>query len=326
MIIITGAAGFIGSCLVHHLNSLGIRNLLLVDSFEKDSKKWKNLLGAKFEDLYSIEDFFSLVVQESYDDFFKNCTHLIHLGAISSTTETDGNKILKYNFSYSKELFKFAIRCNLPFIYASSAATYGALEENLSDSHGQIPLCRPLNLYGFSKQLFDEWVLNQTIHPPLWFGLKFFNVFGFREFHKGEMRSMALKAFEQFRNTGTVKLFKSYKEGILDGHQARDFIYVKDICKAIEALMRCKHSEKQGIYNLGSGRSETFLSLIEFVAKSLKISSKVEFIPMPEEIKHQYQYRTCAEMSKWKKNFPQVSFTPLEAAVEEYVQELLCAW
>lgn len=314
MIVITGAAGFIGSYLISHFNANGIDNILAVDKLGK-KEKWKNLLNKKFVDFVDREAF--LFNLENYD----NIEAIIHLGACSDTAEFDLDYLMEINFEYSKFMFNYAVTREIPFIYASSAATYGAGEHGYTDDESKIYDLSPLNPYGFSKQLFDQWVLNQTEKPPFWTGLKFFNVYGPNEYHKGRMASVVYHSFNQLKETGKIKLFKSHKEGYADGEQLRDFVYVKDVAKVISFLLDKK--TKSGIYNLGAGKARPFKALAQAVIDTYKPGIKIEYFDMPEDIRDRYQYFTEADMNKLKAIGYSDSFYSLEDGVEEYVREFL---
>jgi ADP-L-glycero-D-manno-heptose 6-epimerase len=231
--------------------------------------------------------------------------------------------LMKNNVVYTQALFRFATSKNIPFIYASSAATYGAGELGYDDDAELLPKLMPLNPYGYSKQLVDEWILNEENKPDHWFGLKFFNVFGPNEYHKGDMRSLVHKAFGQIQDAGIVKLFKSHRSDFLDGEQLRDFIYVKDVVRAMLELSNPEKVSHSGIYNLGTGTARTFLDLVFATFKALNRESQVEFIDMPVPLQSQYQYFTEANMNKFFSIMPEFEFTTLEDGVEEYVRNYL---
>lgn len=315
MILITGGAGFIGSVLVKALNERGHHDIVIVDRL-KETSKWKNLRNLKFDRYIHVDDFFT----PENEDLFQQFEIVFHMGACSSTTQMDMDFLNIYNVEYSKNLFGLCSALNIPFIYASSAATYGAGEHGYSDEHAGIEKLRPLNPYGYSKQLFDEWALRQEATPPLWFGLKFFNVFGPNEYHKEEMRSLVHKAYQQINETGKVKLFKSHKEGFEDGKQLRDFIYVKDVVRAMLEL--AQKTEGSGVYNLGTGEARSFYDLVVATFNSMERKVDIEYIDMPESIRGQYQYFTQADMSKFKKLCPEFNFSKLENAVKDYVEHL----
>jgi ADP-L-glycero-D-manno-heptose 6-epimerase len=245
------------------------------------------------------------------------------MGACSSTTEKNMDFLMKNNVSYTQALFRFAATKNIPFIYASSAATYGDGELGYSDDHAMISKLMPLNPYGYSKQLVDEWVLREENKPDHWFGLKFFNVFGPNEYHKEDMRSLVHKSFEQIKSVGQVKLFKSHKPEYKDGEQLRDFIYVKDVVRAMIELADPDKAEYSGIYNLGAGTARSFLDLTKATFNAMGITPKIEFIDMPESIRNQYQYYTKADTTKLMKALPGFEFTSLEEGVRDYVQNYL---
>lgn len=318
MILITGGAGFIGSVLAKQLNALGHTDLVIVDKLE-DSIKWKNLRGIKYLDYIHADELFN----GDYDDLIAQTDLIFHMGACSSTTEKNMDFLMKNNVAYSQALFRFAATKNIPFIYASSAATYGAGEFGYNDNHDGISQLMPLNPYGYSKQLVDEWILKEEAKPDHWFGLKFFNVFGPNEYHKEEMRSLVHKSFEQIKSSGKVKLFKSHRPEFKDGEQLRDFIYVKDVVGAMIELADPEKAEHSGIYNLGTGVARSFLDLTKATFKSMGIAPNIEFIDMPEELRGQYQYYTQAEVAKLMSVLPGFEFTSLEAGISDYVQNYL---
>lgn len=318
MILVTGGAGFIGSVLAKTLNLLGHTDLVIVDKLE-DSTKWKNLRGVKYVDYIHADELFS----GEYDDLIAETDLIFHMGACSSTTEKNMDFLMKNNVAYSQALFRFAATKNIPFIYASSAATYGDGEQGYSDDHVGLFELMPMNPYGYSKQLFDEWVLKEDKKPDHWFGFKFFNVFGPNEYHKDDMRSLVHKAFEQISSGSPVKLFKSHRPDFKDGQQLRDFVYVKDVVRVMIELADPDKSEFSGIYNLGTGKARSFLDLINATYKAMDKSPKVEFIDMPEAIRGQYQYYTQAEMGKLLTAIPGFEFCSLEAGVLDYVQNHL---
>jgi ADP-L-glycero-D-manno-heptose 6-epimerase len=318
MILITGGAGFIGSVLAKQLNDLGHTDLVIVDKLE-DSTKWKNLRGIKYADYIHADELFN----GDYDDLIAETDLIFHMGACSSTTEKNMDFLMKNNVAYTQALFRFAATKNIPFIYASSAATYGDGEFGYSDNHELIPDLMPLNPYGYSKQLVDEWVLREDSKPDHWFGLKFFNVFGPNEYHKEDMRSLVHKSFEQIKNVGSVKLFKSHKAEYKDGEQLRDFIYVKDVVRAMIELADPEKVLFSGIYNMGTGKARSFLDLTKATYKAMGIEPKIEFIDMPESLRSQYQYFTQADTTKILNALPDFKFTSLEEGVRDYVQNYL---
>ena len=319
MILVTGGAGFIGSVLVAELNRLGETDIVIVDRLEK-SVKWKNLRDLKYREYIHADELFS----GDYDDLISETDIIYHMGACSSTTELDMDFLMKNNVQYSKALFQFAATKNVPMIYASSAATYGAGEFGYDDNEEELHKLRPLNPYGYSKQLFDEWVLRETTaKPDHWFGLKFFNVFGPNEYHKEDMRSLVHKAYGQIHETGKVKLFKSHKEGFKDGEQLRDFIYVIDVVRVMIELSYTDKAQFSGIYNLGTGKARSFKDLVLATFKAMGKNPDIEYIDMPMSIRNQYQYFTEANTDKLLSALPGFKFTDLEAAVYDYVTNYL---
>lgn len=318
MILVTGGAGFIGSVLVKELNLLGREDIIIVDRLG-DSTKWKNLLGLKYADYIHCDELLGGLIDELID----SVSFIFHMGACSATTEMDMDYLMKNNVEYSKALFELATQRNIPIVYASSAATYGDGELGYSDEHKNISSLRALNPYGYSKQLFDEWVLKQSETPTQWFGLKFFNVYGANEYHKEEMRSLVHKAHGQINDTGSVKLFKSHRDDFEDGKQLRDFIYVKDIARAMIEMMNPSGANFSGIYNLGTGNARSFLDLVKSTFKAMGKEENIEFIDMPLSIRNQYQYYTQAEMNKFKEFLPNFKFTSLEDGIEDYVKNYL---
>lgn len=310
MIILTGGAGFIGSNFLRLLNAKGIEDILIVDNLGK-SNKWKNLVGTKFIDIIHKSDFLNL------KNIFKNTDAIFHFGACSRTTEIDLNYLIENNLHYSIELAKFALENNARFIYASSASTYGDGSKGYSDKVYEELV--PLNGYGFSKHLFDLWVVRQKL-DKVFLGLKFFNVFGPNEFHKDDMASMVTKAYFQIKNTGKIKLFKSYNQNYADGEQVRDFIYVKD---AIDVVWQLYENKISGIYNIGTGTSRSWNDLAKAVFKSMRIEPNIEYIDMPENIKEQYQYSTKSNISKLSSTGITLHFHTLEESVEDYINNYL---
>lgn len=318
MILVTGAAGFIGSVLATELNRAGFENLVLVDRL-RDGDKWRNLRGVQFSEYIHADDLFEAGVIEELGEV----QAIFHMGACSSTTERNVDYLMSNNVEFSKALFQWATQAQIPFIYASSAATYGDGEQGYDDSHDQVDSLRPLNAYGWSKQVFDQWVLRQTQTPPAWYGLKFFNVFGPNESHKGDMRSLVHKAFGQISEHGKVKLFKSHREGFKDGEQLRDFVYVVDVVKAMLELWKLGEKGTNGLYNMGTGQERSFKDLVVATFSAMGVKNNIEFIDMPESIRDQYQYFTKANMSKFSQILPSFRFHTLEEAVEDYVSKYL---
>lgn len=318
MIVVTGGAGFIGQDIIRELNERGIDHILVVDRLE-DSTKWKNLRIRKYYDYIQADAFISNLdlISEDYD-----IKAIYHMGACSSTTEMDMDYLYENNVKYSQVLWDFCRELNIPFLYASSAATYG--DGQLGYSDDSIEGLMPLNPYGFSKHLFDQWVLKQERSPLFWFGLKFFNVYGYGEFHKESMRSVALQAFEQITQKGYVKLFKSHREGYADGEQMRDFVYVKDLSRAMVKmhLDRDDYPLLSGIYNMGTGEARSFKALVEGCFKAMKKEVNIQYIDMPEHLRGQYQYYTKAQMSRFQKAFGEQFFTNFDESLEEYFEEV----
>jgi ADP-L-glycero-D-manno-heptose 6-epimerase len=318
MIIVTGAAGFIGSCLVAHLNAKGIRNIGLVDDFNSEAKQ-KNIADKSFLNVIDRNEFL-----QWFDIQNDSIELVIHLGARTDTTEFNYDVLHKLNVEYTQEIWKRCARYNVPLIYASSAATYGDGTLGYSDAHEMIPNYKPLNPYGRSKQEVDEWILLQTETPPRWYGLKFFNVYGPNEYHKRRMASVVFHAFNQIQETGKAKLFRSHRDDFEDGKQLRDFIYVKDVCNVIEWLMENENAPS-GIYNLGSGEARTFVDLISAVFHTLNKAPNIEWIDIPLDIRDKYQYYTEADMSKLKSIGFTNAFYSLEEGVKDYVANYLVA-
>ncbi len=318
IIIITGAAGFIGSALAWRLNQRGRNNLLLVDELDRSSK-WKNLVPLAYHDYLDKTDFLKRIVEGSLDG--ASVEAVLHMGACSATTETDAGYLGRNNFEYSKTLAEWCLRQNPPvrFVYASSAATYGDGKQGYRDDHMLLPALRPLNPYGYSKHMFDLWNLRQG-HLDKVVGLKFFNVFGPNEYHKDDMRSMAVKAFEQIRETGRVRLFKSHRPDYRDGQQLRDFLYIKDAVDM--ALFFLEPDRPGGIYNVGTGQTRSWLELVSALFQVLGLPSKVDFIPMPESIRDKYQYHTKAELAKIRSVGYTAPVLSLEEALADYAPYL----
>jgi ADP-L-glycero-D-manno-heptose-6-epimerase len=312
-IIVTGGAGFIGSCIVRTLNDMGIADIIIVDNINT-TEKWLNIRNKTFSDYIHKGELTQKL------DSFEGITHVIHMGACSSTVERDFDYLYKNNYEYSKTLWKYCADKKISFIYASSAATYGDGEEGFDDKT-DIRRLNPLNRYGYSKQLFDLWVEMQYTFPAQYAGLKFFNVYGPNEYAKGSMASMVFHGFNQIRETGKIKLYKSYLDSYADGDQCRDFIYVKDLCKVVKFLIENPHIN--GLYNLGTGRAESFNTLAIDIFYSLDLSPKIEYIDMPDILKSKYQYYTKAEVSKLKKAGYEKEFYSLNAGIRDYVQNYL---
>jgi len=315
MIVVTGAAGFIGSCLVNKLNNQGIKDIIVVDDFS-DPLKNANLKSKIFKQQVHRDDFFRWL-----DENHIRVEFILHIGARTDTTEFDKKIFDRLNVNFTKNIWKKCVQHNIPLIYASSAATYGMGELGYKDDHNIIPSLKPLNPYGESKNEFDKWALKQKEKPVFWAGLKFFNVYGPNEYHKGRMASVILHAYEQIKNTGKVKLFRSHHPDFEDGKQLRDFIYVKDVTDVIWFLMKTK--PMSGIYNLGTGKARTFLDLAKATFRSLYLKPNIEFIDTPADIRDKYQYFTEANMRKLRDAEFNEQFYSLEDGIEEYVQEYL---
>ena len=314
-IIVTGAAGFIGSCMVQYLNELGYTNLILVDEFSRVDKK-PNLEGKKFQSTIEREELFTwLYSKKPAIDF------VIHLGARTDTTEFNYSIHQHLNVEYSQYIWNYCTVHNVPLIYASSAATYGDGVMGYKDEHTLCYDLKPLNPYGVSKNEFDKWVLHQEDHPPFWAGLKFFNVYGPNEYHKSRMASVIFHSFNQIQQSGVVKLFRSHKDGFKDGEQLRDFVYVKDVVKVIGWLMQ--NQPASAIYNLGTGKARTFYDLVKATFTALGLETKIEFIDMPEDIRDKYQYFTEADMAKLRNAGYKDPFYSLEDGVTDYVANYL---
>lgn len=313
--IVTGGAGFIGRNLVAALNARGYEDILIVDRLGSD-QKWKNLLGLSFVDLVDLGEFRDFIADSTIDEL----ETVFHLGACSSTTERDADYLLDNNYRYSQEVCQWCLSSDVRFVYASSAATYGDGSLGYSDDEARIPLCRPLNMYGYSKQLFDHWAAREGLFDRI-VGLKYFNVFGPYEDHKGEMRSMVHKAYGQIASTGRVRLFKSHRPGYGDGEQLRDFVYVKDAVDA--TLFFDDHSQVSGLFNCGTGRARSWNDLMNALFAAMGRSPEIEYIDMPESLRNQYQYFTQADGAKLRSAGYDRPFTPLEEAVRDYVTTYL---
>lgn len=317
LIILTGGAGFIGSCVLRTLNDKGISNIIVVDDLGR-SEKWKNLVGKQYVDLIHKHRLFDFLEGRE-----KEIEAFIHLGACSSTVESDCNYLLENNYRYTQRLAEYALKNDQRFIYASSAATYGDGRQGFSDDHNLLESLRPLNMYGYSKHLFDLWAKRQGVLDKV-VGLKYFNVFGPNEYHKGRMSSAIVRMVPQVLEEGAIRLFKFFDshepDHYADGDQCRDFLYVKDA-----ARMTCNFLEKDfgGIFNIGQGVPSTWNSLARAVFHALGVSEHIEYIDMPEDLKGKYQNYTCADMEKYEKHFPHHFVMPLESAVHEYVRHYL---
>lgn len=315
MIVITGSAGFIGSCLVSKFNSEGITDLILVDDFSKIEKD-KNSQDKKYSQKIERSVFIEWLKKN-----YVEVSAVIHIGARTDTTEFNVELFNELNLNYTKALWNICSSENIQFIYASSAATYGLGEHGYSDDENKIPMLKPLNPYGDSKNDFDKWALKQTQCPPNWQGLKFFNVYGPNEYHKARMASVIFHSFNQIKNAGKVKLFRSHNPKYTDGGQLRDFVYVKDVVNVIWFLYTQKPNN--GIYNLGSGKARTFLDLAKATFKAMGVEPNIEFIDTPIDIRDKYQYFTEADMRKLISVGYTQPFTSLEEGVSDYVKNYL---
>lgn len=315
MIIVTGAVGFIGSCLIKKLNSENFNAIVAVDNFDDDTKN-KNLVGTLLKEKVDRDEFMDWLDQHN-----ENVEFIFHIGARTDTAEFDMDLLHRLNTEYTKEIWERCVSYQIPLVYASSAATYGLGEEGYDDNESTIQKLKPLNPYGVSKQEFDTWALSQKNKPFYWAGLKFFNVYGPNEYHKGRMASVIFHAFKQISATDKMKLFKSHNPKFKDGEQMRDFIYVKDVVEVCYFLMN--HRKNSGIYNLGSGKARTFLDLTRNVFKAMNRKEQIEFIDTPEDIRDKYQYFTEANMKKLKSIGYNKPFFTLEEGVEDYVKNYL---
>ena len=316
MYIVTGGAGFIGSVLARKLNSEGIDDIIIVDELSS-SDRWKNLRKIKYIDYLHKDKFLKLIEDDKLTEVPQA---ILHMGACSSTTERDADYMLRNNYQYTKSLAEYALKNNVRFIYASSAATYGAGENGYSDEEDKLDSLSPLNVYGYSKHLFDCYALRTGAINQI-AGLKFFNVFGPNEYHKDDMRSVALKSYLQIKEQGNVKLFRSYKPEFKDGEQKRDFVYVKDCVDTMWWLLN--KPDINGIFNLGSGKARSWNDLVKAVYAALGKDPNIEYIEMPVSLRNQYQYYTEADMQKLNSLNCPVKFHSLEDAVKDYVQNYL---
>ncbi len=319
VILLTGAAGFIGSYLLGYLNQLGYEQVIISDEFSR-ADKLPN---------YSHKKFLTQVERDELVEWLKNekvkIDFVFHLGARTDTTEFDYRVHEKLNLEYSKSIWRYCVEMNIPLVYASSAATYGAGELGYKDDHDIVSQLKPLNPYGVSKNEFDKWLLEQSVDCSLpaagWQGLKFFNVYGPNEYHKGRMASVIFHSFNQIRDTGMVKLFRSHRPDFKDGQQLRDFVYVKDVASVCVWLM--ENRVASGLYNLGTGKARSFEDLVKATFAGLELSPRIEYIDMPEDIRDKYQYFTEASMGKLISAGYSRPFTSLEAGVGDYVKNYL---
>jgi ADP-L-glycero-D-manno-heptose 6-epimerase len=316
MIVVTGGAGFIGSALIAALNGRGISDILVVDRLGADGR-WKNLRNLSFADYVEKDDFLEMVFADKAPSGIEA---VLHMGACTDTTETDASYLIKNNYEYTKLLAQWATDADVRFIYASSAATYGDGSAGFSDDEEKIENLRPLNMYGYSKQLFDLWARRTGLLKKI-VGLKYFNVFGPNEYHKSDMRSFVLKAFEQINATGKVRLFKSYKPEYKDGEQRRDFLYVKDAVDM--TLFFLDNPKLSGLFNIGAGKARTWNDLVKAVFAAMDKKPNLGYIEMPDSIRNQYQYFTRADITKLKQAGYKKEITSLEDAIRDYVQNYL---
>jgi ADP-L-glycero-D-manno-heptose 6-epimerase len=329
-IIVTGAAGFIGRNTVAELNARGEDEIILVDELgvnkPGEAEKWKDLVGLRYEDIVTPEEFLGLIEDGAY----ANARSVIHLGACSATTEKDAGFLLRNNYQYTRVLCNWALSHEIRFVYASSAATYGDGAEGYDDADAVTPTLKPLNMYGYSKHMFDLWALKHRLFNPASdrshdtegsniVGLKYFNVYGPYEDHKGDMRSVVSKSYEQIRQTGEVKLFKSYRPEYKDGEQMRDFIYVKDAVDVTLHFALQAADAPGGLFNCGTGKSRTWVDLATAVFNAMELPPKIEFIEMPEQLQGKYQYFTQANEAKLRAAGYAKPFTSLEDGVREYI-------
>jgi ADP-L-glycero-D-manno-heptose 6-epimerase len=315
MIVVTGAAGFIGSCLVSRLNEAGYKDIVVVDDFSKKEKS-RNLEGKIILAKVGRKDFIKWL-----SDFGKEVDFIYHIGARTDTTEFDKAIFDELNVNFSIDVWNACVKFNIPLVYASSAATYGLGEFGYKDDHDTISRLKPLNPYGDSKNDFDKWVLKQNAFPPFWAGLKFFNVYGPNEYHKGRMASVIMHAFNQIKETGGMKLFRSHNPNYTDGGQLRDFVYVKDVVEVCLFLM--EKAPSSGIYNLGSGVARTFLDLAKNTFLNLGKEENITFVDTPIDIRDKYQYFTEADMGKLIQAGYDKKFHSLEEGVSDYVTNYL---
>lgn len=315
MIIVTGAAGFIGSCLISRLNQENFNFIVAVDNFS-DPRKEKNLVGKRIQERVDREVFFDWL-----DQNYQEVEFIFHIGARTDTTEFDWGILEHLNLDYSKRIWQRCIEYQIPLVYASSAATYGLGELGYDDNESQIPQLKPLNPYGESKNQFDIWALEQERKPFFWAGLKFFNVYGPNEYHKDRMASVIFHTVNQIQKTGKMNLFRSHNPDYADGEQMRDFVYVKDVVDVCLFLMH--HRRNSGIYNLGSGKARTFLDLVNNTFRALGLEPNIGFIDTPADIRDKYQYFTQANMAKLRSIGYDRPFCSLEEGIADYVGHYL---
>jgi ADP-L-glycero-D-manno-heptose 6-epimerase len=311
-VIVTGGAGFIGSAVVWRLNELGYNDILIVDRLD-ETDKWKNLVPLRFDDYVDADDFLDEL------DMHDDTEVVFHLGACSSTTETDADYMFRNNFEYSKVLALWACEQDVRFIYASSAATYGDGSAGMEDGFDDLERLRPLNVYGYSKHIFDQWVVRQGLTDSV-VGLKYFNVFGPNEDHKGDMRSLVNKAFGQIQQTGKLQLFRSHHPDYADGEFGRDFVYVKD---AVDMTLHFMEGRTSGLFNVGSGRMNTWNALADAIFDAMDLPRNVEYVDMPEGLRDRYQYSTQADLTRIREAGYTAETTGLKDAVADYIRNYL---
>lgn len=316
MIVITGGAGFIGSAMVWELNRRGYTDIVVVDNLATTTK-WRNLVGLSYTRYVHKDEFLTRLASLAQDGPVEA---VIHMGACSSTTEADCDYLMRNNLEYSKDMFRLAREHGARFIYASSAATYGDGGQGFDDADSIMPTLRPLNMYGYSKHLFDLWLARKNALDQV-AGLKFFNVFGPNEYHKDDMKSVICKAFSQISDTGRLKLFRSYRPDYADGEQRRDFVYIKDCVRVMDWLL--KHPDVGGIFNVGTGQARTWNDLARAVFAAMGREPQIDYVDMPETIRDKYQYYTCADLTKLAGRGCDAAFRPLEDGVTDYVQNYL---
>jgi ADP-L-glycero-D-manno-heptose 6-epimerase len=315
VIVVTGGAGFIGSALICALNDRGLSDIVVVDRLDT-SEKWKNLVPLRYKDYIDADDFERAIVERP--NAFADVDAVYHLGACSSTTETDAAYLMRNNYEYTKRLAQWSVATDTRFVYASSAATYGGLEEGLRDD-ADLDSLRPLNMYAYSKHRFDLFARDHGLLDRIT-GVKYFNIFGPNERHKGDMRSLVDKAFHQIRESGSIKLFKSHRPEFRDGEQRRDFLYVKD---AVNMTLHLGERQAFGLYNIGSGIAHTWLDLVRPIFRAMQVPERIEFIDMPLALRGKYQYLTVASMERFMATGYDAPATPLADAVDDYVRNYL---
>lgn len=313
--IVTGGAGFIGSNIVKEINARGETDILVVDELGED-EKWKNLVGLQYEDYIDKDDLFDYLDELTLDEV----KAVYHLGACSATTELDADYLAYNNYHYTRALCESCLDAGVRFVYASSAATYGDGTLGYSDADEMTPKYKPLNMYGYSKHMFDLWALKSGAIREI-AGMKYFNVYGPGEAHKGDMRSVVHKSYGQILKDGEVKLFKSHRPGYKDGEQVRDFVYVKDA--VAQTLWFGDHKKVSGIFNCGTGQARTWKDLVSAVFLAMGRKPNIQFIDMPEHLRGKYQYHTQADLTKLRTAGYDRPFTSLEAGIADYVQNFL---